>query len=308
MPEYAYIAVNETGREVRGRIEAGRPEEVREKLRRSGLYPVNIVEGKADAAASPGLFAGRRHWKRADLVQVTMQLSHLLEAGMPVDKALEVLARHNRKPAVRTVLRQMLEEVRAGQGLADVIAKRQELFPRLYIHMVRAGEIGGRLEEILANLARYLESEARRWSQVRSMLIYPVFVMAMAVLAMVIVLTVIMPQIEQVFADFEQALPVPTLVLVGMSRRLARHWPLLLAGAVLPVFALRLALRRPAWRLRWDQAKLRLPLIGDIMQKLVAARVTRTLGVMLQGGVPMLDALTIAAGAGGNTWVANCVE
>jgi type II secretory pathway component PulF len=227
---------------------------------------------------------------------------------MPVDRALASLANQVKKPLIRDRLNELLEAVRSGQTLSATMSEYPRLFPALYVQMVKAGEASGQLEEVLTNLAGYLEKEAHRRAQVKSMLTYPIFVIFAALAAAIFVVVFVIPQVQGIFADFDQALPAPTRLLLGMSAFVVQKWPFLLGGVLAAVGIVVWIILTQEWRLPWDRVRLRLPIMGDIWQKLAAARFTRTLGTLLQGGVPVLEALSIAEGATGNTWVAACIK
>lgn len=304
VPEYGYLALDRRGREVRGRMEAAAQVEVQDWLRRQSLYPVEISQ--SSALKHPRLGAGR--WKRSDLVLVTMQLSHLLEAGMPVDRALEVLSTQVHKAVVRDRLAELLNAVRTGSSFSGALEQHPAIFPGLYIQMVRAGEASGRLEDVLRSLSGHLESEALRRSQVRGMLIYPAFVMGVAVLTTILTVTFVVPQVQQIFREFDEALPPATQFLMATSAWLSRSWTIVGAVFLLVSICLWRAMHTPRWRLAWDRYKLRLPVMGGVWQRLASARFARTLGVLLEGGVPVLEALAIAEGASGNVWMAQSIR
>lgn len=305
MPEYTYVALDRQGREVKGRLQAGVQTEVRDALRRDGLFALQITEGKAAAAAQ---LHTSRTIKRSDLVLITMQLAHLLDAGMPVDRALAALANQVKKSGVKAWLMELLEAVRTGQSLSAAMANYPKNIPPLYVQMVKAGEASGQLDKVLTDLAQYMETEAHRRSQVRSMLTYPAFVICVAIAAAIFVVTFVIPQVQSIFMDFDQVLPPPTRLLLGISGAAVHYWYVLVMGLAAIVLLVLWVRFNPHWHLIWDKEKLRLPLMGSIWQELAAARLARMLSVLLQGGVPMLEALAISEGASGNLWVAACVR
>ena len=317
MPDYAYQALDRSGAAVSGVIQADNPETGADRVRQMGLFPMAVAlaaEKKAANGARPAAApaaptaTSRRGVGRMDIVLFTRQLADLVEAGLPLDRALTVLIRQTDSAGLRDRLVRIQEEVRAGRPLSEALAFYPREFPRLYVNMVHAGEATGRLAEVLERLAGYLEREIMRRAQVVSALTYPAVLILVAVSAVTFLLMFVVPRLAPVFDELGQALPLPTVILLGVTQFIIRFWWQLAVGLAAVVFGLRQALSTPAGREVWDAAKLRLPLFGRLLGRIVASRFVRSLGTMLTGGVPILGSLEIARDAVGNVTAARVVD
>ncbi len=231
------------------------------------------------------------------LMQFTIQLSTLVNAGLPLVRCLRVLEGQLEPGPLKNVLLAVGDDVEGGSTLSEALAKYPQVFDRLYVNMVRAGEAGGMLGTILERLAEFSRKSENIKSQVKSALSYPVFVLLAAGSVLGFVMIVVVPKFESIFQSFGRELPAPTQFLMGVSRSLAGYWYLWIAAPVLLVLAFRTALRNDGFARRIDAIKLRLPVAGDLIRKTIVARFARTLGTLLQSGVPILEALTIVKAA-----------
>ena len=239
---------------------------------------------------------------------LTRELAALVNAGLPLDRSLEILIDVAEDGAVRKLLTKVLDSVREGSSLADALTAHHSVFPPAYASMVRAGEAGGSLGAVLSRLAEYVERGQALRESVRSAFVYPIVLMAMAGLSVTILYAVVIPQLAPLFADAGQALPLAAEIVVGFGDAFRDYWWLMaLAVAGLVVLA-RTQLRRTAPRYRWDALVLRMPFLGDVVAKTEVARLSRTLATLLGNGVPMLTALSIVGDAVGNRVVASGIE
>lgn len=309
MPQYCYRAVNSRGAGQRGVVEAPSPDQAAAQLRASGLFPISLdpaEEGRSGASGRwiDGRFPGRV--SRRDLAVFTRQLATLLRAGMPLVRALEVLARQERRPASRRMMRDLAERLHAGGSLSEAMAAQPGTFAPMYIGMVRAGEAGGALEAVLERLARFAEKSLQLRGKVKSALIYPAVVLAVAAAVLGGLLLFVVPRFQQIFADLLRGAPLPPLTqaVLDFSGWVRQHGSLaigLLAAAGLGPALLG---KTTAGR-RWlDAAMLGLPVFGPLATKAVIARFARTFGTLLSSGVPILGALEIARETCGNAQVA----
>jgi general secretion pathway protein F len=229
-----------------------------------------------------------------DLLALTQQLATLVEAGMPLDRALSILEELAPNPRVKAVVADLLHSVRGGTSLSDALAKHHPRpFSRLYINMVRAGEKGGVLEATLRRLAEFQEARQAFTEAIVSALIYPVVISTVGAGAIVFLMTFVIPRFATIFADMGQAIPLPTQILLSTSLVLQSYWwvgALVLVGAIL---GWRLWTGTADGRLQWDRLLLRLPLVGALLTRVETARFARTLGTMLRSGVPVLGALAV---------------
>jgi general secretion pathway protein F len=310
MSTFRYKAVDSAGKVVEGEMEAGSQSVVITRLHDLGHLPIRAEEvskGAGPAWLTRDLFAARPV-SRKSVALITRELATLLGAGVPLDRSLEILVGLAQKENVRKLLARVLDAVRGGASLADAMAAQGGTFPPDYSSMVRAGEAGGALEVVLARLADFLEKTQAVSESVRSALIYPAILVGMAGLSLVVLLTVVVPEFKPLFEDAGEALPAATRVVVTIGEALGRTWWVIALALVFLVWGLRLLLANPAFRYRWDELILRLPLFGDLVSKIQIARFSRTLATLLENGVALLGALFIVKDTLGNTALARAVE
>lgn len=302
MPLYRYEAVDAAGETVREELEATSPEAVIERLRDQGLLPLAVNEAKSGWLGGgwrQPLFRKRRALSNKATLLFTQQLSSLLNAGMPLDRALTILISVNEDGPDRVLLERIQEKVRGGAALADAM-EAQGVFSRFYLNMIRAGEAGGALEAVLKRLSDFLERSQALRESVSSALIYPIILLTVAALSVIILLTFVVPQFQRLFADAGKALPLATQIVIAIGDGFRHFWWVGVLLIVLIVAGAQRWLRQPENRLRWDGALLRLPLFGELIARVETARMARTLGTLLGNGVSLLNALMIVRETMGN--------
>jgi general secretion pathway protein F len=295
MPRYRYEAVDNAGEVLRDEIEAPTPEAAVERLRDQGLLPLSVNEAKGGflcGSLGQPWFSQRRALSRKSVTLLTQQLANLLHAGMPLDRALTILISVSEDEQTQTLLERVQEKVRGGSSLADAL-EAQGAFSRFYLNMIRAGEAGGALEVVLKRLTEFLERSQALRETVTSALIYPIILLSVSALSVIILLTFVVPQFQQLFADAGKALPLATQIVIAVGDGFRHYWWVGAMLLVLLVTALRQQLSQPASRARWDRWFLSLPLFGDFIAKVETARLSRTLGTLLGNGVSLLNALAI---------------
>jgi type II secretion system protein F len=306
MAQFRYIAYDPGGAAVEGSIEADDSRDLAGRLREMGLY---LAEARPAAEpTSAALVRPSRRISSSDISLLTRQLADLVGAGVPLHRSLTVIEEQAASRALRSVVQTIGGEVQRGSSLSDALSAHERLFPRLYTQMVRAGEVSGHLDVVLARLADFLEKEQVRRAQVISAFIYPCVVLTVAVAAVIFLLSFLVPRISVIFADLGQALPMPTRALLAISNFLGRSWWALLLAAALIVIAWHQGLRTQPGRRLADVLLSRLPVFGSIFTKVVLSRFARTLGTLLSGGVAMLEALDLAGAASGSSLVGSAVE
>lgn len=312
MPEFAYRAVDPRGQFLEGRCEAADAQAAISQLRGRGLTPISVEVVGSDAPRPirpPAVGAGRRWFgfsgergiRHDDIHNLTGELAVMLRAGLPLDRALRVLAGMAEKPAVAALLQDILKSVKGGKGFSQALQAHQPHFGDFYISMVRSGEAGGQLGEVLVRLAEHLERVKNLRESVISALIYPAILVVVACISVFLMLGFVVPQFETLFEDMGDALPMPTRIIVALGHFVADWWWLLGGGIGLAVFGVRQWLRTPqgaAWR---DALLLRAPVLGQVMRKYELTRFARSMGTLLGNGVPIVSALRIAADTVGNT-------
>ena len=294
MPAFAYQALDADGRTQRGVLQGDTARAVRGLLRERGLSPLSVEEVREGATTRPGVFA-RRGLRTAELALLTRQLATLIGAGLPIDEALGALseqAENERQRALTVALRSRVME---GASLAQAMAEFPDSFPDVFRATVGAGEQSGRLDSVLEKLADYAEARDALKQKILAALAYPVLLTIVACAVVAGLLTWVVPQIVGVFENLHQTLPRATRALMAASGFL-RAWGWLLAIAlVVALIAARIALRSETVRFRWHALLLRVPLAGRLVRAANTARATRTLALLSESAVPLLDALGIAA-------------
>ena len=312
MAHFQYRAADPEGKVVEGTIEAAEVAAVVARLQDRGLIPIRVGaatgEGKAKAAAGsrlsmPSMPSLGRRVGQKDLLIVTQELSTLLEAGLPLDRSLGTLVELADKPELKAILSDVLQSVRGGKSLAEAMAKHP-FFPGLYINMVRAGEVGGFLDTVLERLLEYLEQSQELRDEARAALAYPVILTGAMSASILVLLVYVLPKFSSLFEGMGKTLPFSARMVMGISDAIRGYWWLGLALLGLLVFAVRYWVRTPRGSLTWDQTKLRLPVVGDVVRKMEVAKIARTLGTLLKSGVPMVQALGIVKEIAGNQMVA----
>jgi len=308
---FAYRAADQRGQTIDGVMEAPDVRAVVERLQRDAYFPIEVAP-QATRRRILGLVwweMGRRGVPGRDLVALTQQLATLLEAGLPLDRALAIQAELAPNHRLRTIMGDVLRGVRGGSSLAQALAKHHPRpFSRLYINMVRAGEKGGVLETTLRRLAEFLEESQEFRDALVSALIYPVLLTAVGGAAVAFLMTFVIPRFAAIFKDLGATIPLPTLLLLNVSGAVQHYWWLLALVSLGALMASRLVLSTPAGRLKADQLLLRLPVVSEVILKTEVARFTRILGTLLRSGVAMIPALTVVKEMLANQVLARAVE
>lgn len=296
MPIFQYKAANVSGDVVQGEMEAASQEVVIRHLQAQGHIPIRAEEvtHAPSSEPSPGFTLLRRRPGRADVNVFTIELSTLLKAGLPLDKALEMLVGIADREPVRAVLEHLLAQVRGGAFLSAALESHGRLFSRFYRNMVKAGEASGALDAALARLAEFMDRSRELRDSILSALLYPLVLVFVGIISMVVILGLVIPKISEMFAEAGQQLPWFTQLVVASGNFVQNYWwAMVLAGVGIYMY-FRKAYADAESRLTWDGRLLRLPLVGALIARIEAARFTRTLGTLLGNGVPLLDAISIA--------------
>jgi type IV pilus assembly protein PilC len=297
VPVYTYQGVNRLGAPVRGERSAANKEELATVLRRESVRITRVAE-KGRTFEMP-MIGGKVSAK--DMAVFTRQLSVMIDCGLPLVQCLQLLAEQQENPAFKKVLTGVRAGVEGGSTLSAAMGQFPRVFDPLFVNMVQAGETGGILDAILQRLSAYLEKNVKLKRQVKSAMIYPAAVIIIAVGVIVLLLWKVVPVFAGLFAGLGAELPLPTRIVIGLSRFVGSIWGLaILIFVVLVAFATSAWYRTEPGRLAIDQALLRLPLVGILLRKIAVARFTRTLGTLLASGVAILEALDITARTSGN--------
>jgi type II secretion system protein F len=310
MPSYNYRASTLEGKVIEGTMEASDDGTVSLKLQEMGLIPVRIGSISRQNVLYREI---EWPWKRKkvrhkDLLIFTQELHTLVRAGFPLDRSLAVLSQLAESPALAEIIQDVLKEVKGGKSFSEALAKYPEIFPKVYVNMVRAGEVGGILEEILGRLVLYLETSEDLRSYIFGAMIYPALLSVVGLVSVTILTLFVVPRFASIFKDMGVPLPLPMVVLSGLSSFLSRYWWLVLVMILLSGFYLKRRLESEDGRLQWDRWLLRIPLVGVVLRKIEVARFSRTLGTLLHGGVPLLQSMTIVRDIIGNQSIARTIE
>jgi len=301
MAVFSYRATTLDGQVEEGVIEASDEKAAIEKLRGSGFIPLKITTPKE--GISKRLIFRR---SKADILTFTTELSALLKAGLPLDRSLNMLSELSESSAMKGIVRSILQSIREGLSFSDALQKHPEVFPQLYVNMVRAGEAGGVLDVVLEKLREFLESTKELKESLISAMIYPAILMLTGILSIIILLVYVLPKFSVIFSEMGATLPLPTRVVINTSNIIASYWWLILILAITGVVLFRNYIRSEKGRYKWDTIKLRL--IGDVVIRLETARFTRTLGTLLSSGVPLLQALGNSKGTINNRVISSVID
>jgi type IV pilus assembly protein PilC len=329
MARYNYVALDAKGQEASGLIEAGSTNEAIGQLRQAGYFPTSVYEesvtgrdrkvarraAKMARVARPRgktsiVLFQRKKIKPKVLMIFTRQLATLIDAGLPLLRSLNVLAKQERDTVLKNTINKLADAVQGGNTFSDALALHPRIFNDLYVNMVKAGEVGGVLELVLTRLAEFQEKAAKVKNKVVAAMVYPLIVMTMAVAIMGFLLVFIVPKFEAIFHDMlgNKPLPAITTFVIGASNFVKNHGLLLLGAVVAIVSAYKLIARTRAGLWTIDRFKLRMPLFGDLIRKTAISRFSRTLGTLVTSGVPILQALNITRDTAGNAAIADAIS
>lgn len=300
MALYAFDAVRASGESVSAQLEAVSEADAVERIREQGLILLRFQTAASAVVAShqakSGSFArllAPRKIKRDQIVSFTRDLANLISAGLPLDRAFELLVGLAETGPLATLLQDLRDRVRGGKALSQALAEHPKHFDRLFVNMVRAGEASGTLGPVLERISEFQERSAELRSSVQSALMYPIVLVAVAVVAVLTMIFFVVPKFETTFRQFGKALPPATENLLALSHWLRDDGWMLIIGVAALFILVRGRLRTPQGQLNWHRRKLTLPVLGDLFSKIEVARLARTLGTLLGNGVSLLPALTI---------------
>lgn len=294
MALYEYSALDNRGKRSKGVVEASGRQTANQQLREQGLFPEQLQEVR-----SGGEQKSRQLTRRVQVLQLavaTRQLATMLAAGMTIDAALATVADQQEPPALGKALARVREDVLQGVSLSQALQGDARIFPEIYVNMVQVGEASGTLDKVLQQLAEFLEDQARLGARLKAALSYPLLMLLVGGGVLAFLMAFVVPKVTRMLEDLDQALPLPTLWLMGFSSFLADYWWLLTVLVLIGIWIARQQLKTDRGRLWFDQQKFRLPLFGPLLLQSATARFARTMGTLLRSGVPLLTALEIVTG------------
>jgi type IV pilus assembly protein PilC len=333
MPKYNYVAMDQHGKETRGTLEVGTQNEAIGRVKEMGLFPTKIVEidkeakgkgtdkktgkkgpakGKKKGGAGsmqikiPGL-SGRV--KSKVLTTFTRQLATLVDAGLPLLRGLRVLEKQEKNPTLKSIINELAMSIEGGSTFSEGLAQHPKVFNRLFVNMVKAGELGGVLEVVLNRLSEFMEKAQKIKGKVIAAMFYPVAVLVVATAILIILMVKVVPSFKQVFEGMLDGaqLPAFTRLVLGISEIIKDHIVYTAAGVAVLVVCFMLFIRTKFGRHVWDKFRLKMPVVGPVVSKVSISRFTRTLGTLISSGVPILQALTIVKETAGNVIIGNAV-
>ncbi len=300
MPTFSYTARALNGELKTSTMEAATRDDVVAQLRRQRLNVVKVDEERAKKKGGGSI-------KMRDIVIFTRQFSTMINAGLPLVQALDILAKQSENKALQEVTRAVVFDVESGNTVADALSKHPKAFTDLYVNMVAAGEAGGILDTILMRLATFLEKNDALVRKVKGAMIYPGVIVSVAVIAISVLLIFVIPVFESMFASVGLALPMPTRFVIGLSKFLKSYWWAVIAGGAALVYMVRSYYKSNSGKLVIDRLLLKFPVLGDVLRKSAVSRFTRTLGTLISSGVSILDGLEITAKTAGNRVISDAI-
>lgn len=314
MPKYAYKALNKEGKEVFGVVQAESQALAINDVRSLGLFPTQVREArKSDERRARKEKKGLNELyfggvKTKQIVVMTRQLATLIDAGLPLLRSLNVLIAQLKPSKLRDILREIATDIQSGSTFAEALGKHPKAFDRLYVNMVRAGEVGGMLEVVLNRLALFMERRAALIRRVRGAMIYPIAVLLIAAGIVAFLLVKVVPVFAEIFVEFNADLPAPTKFLIACGDFMVYSWWKLVVGLNAIIITVKLLRKSKAFNRAMDRVSLKLWLIGDLVTKVAVARFARTLGTLITSGVPILQALKITRETIGNSVIQDAVD
>jgi len=301
MPAFSYTARTATGELKSATIEAANKEDVVNQLKRLRMNVVKVEEQQKTKSKTKGSIGMR------DIVIFTRQFSTMINSGLPLVQALDILSKQSENPVLQAVTRQVVFDVESGHTVADALGKHPNAFTELYVNMVAAGEAGGILDTILMRLATFMEKNDALVRKVKGALIYPGVISGVAGSAIAILLLFVIPTFQAMFASVGLALPMPTRIVIWMSEFLQAWWWMIIILAFVGFNALKKYYATSDGQLRIDKLLLKAPVLGDVIRKSAVSRFTRTLGTLISSGVSILDGLEITAKTAGNRVISDAI-
>jgi type IV pilus assembly protein PilC len=326
MPKFSYVAMDEKGKEQKGTLEVATQNEAIARVKEMRLFPTKIVEldkdkGRKGAKAAPAAGAKKKGGvninikipglggkvKAKILTTFTRQLATLVDAGLPLLRGLRVLEKQERNATLRSIIGELALAIEGGSTFSEALAQHPKVFNRLFVNMVKAGELGGVLEVVLQRLAEFMEKAQKIKGKVVAAMFYPVAVLVVAVAILILLMVKVVPQFRTVFDGMSIKLPGFTVLVLNISEIVKNQILLVLGGLVVLVVAVILFGKTRFGRLILDKLKLKMPVLGPVISKVAISRFTRTLGTLISSGVPILQALTIVKETAGNVIISNAV-
>jgi type II secretion system protein F len=310
MAFFEYKSVTPEGKVIEGMLEAADEQTVMSRLQEMGQLPIRVVSADKGEGLGGSLsfMTRRKRVSRADLLVFTQELSTLMRAGLPLDRSLTILSELTENEYLREIVKDLLREVKGGKSLSEAFAAYPHVFPKIYVNMIKAGEVGGALDEILKRLTEYLERGEELRDYIVSALIYPVILACVGSISIIIMIIFVIPRFAEIFDNAGAPIPLPMRIMLVTSEAFASYWwiMLLLIGGLW--YLIHRRLRTAEGRLAWDRQMLKMPVLGPVFQKLEVSRFGRTLGTLLTSAVPLIQSINIVKDVINNQAIASAME
>ncbi len=305
MPVFQYKAMSASGGVVQDELEAPNPAAVAEKLESLGYIPLNISRKKG---GSSKLFEKKPRVKDNDIIVFTRQLVTLLKAGVPLLSALEALSEQTDNPVMREVIGKIYIDIESGISLSEALAKHPTVFEDMYVNSIRAGEMGGALDDVLLRLADLIEYDRETRSRIKSAMRYPIIVVVSLIVAVIALMMLVVPKFIDMFTQMNIELPLPTRILIAIYEAMSNYWYIGIALIALMIIAFKLWVKTANGRLIWDNVKLKIPIFGPLLMKSYMSRFTRMFETLNRSGLPILQTLEIVSRTVGNAAIGREIE
>ncbi len=305
MPVFQYKAMSASGGVVQDELEAPNPAAVAEKLESLGYIPLNISRKKG---GSSKLFEKKPRVKDNDIIVFTRQLVTLLKAGVPLLSALEALSEQTDNPVMREVIGKIYIDIESGISLSEALAKHPTVFEDMYVNSIRAGEMGGALDDVLLRLADLIEYDRETRSRIKSAMRYPIIVVVSLIVAVIALMMLVVPKFIDMFTQMNIELPLPTRILIAIYEAMSNYWYIGIALIALIIITFKLWVKTANGRLIWDNVKLKLPIFGPLLMKSYMSRFTRMFETLNRSGLPILQTLEIVSRTVGNAAIGREIE
>ncbi len=308
MPLFRYRALTANGESIEGEMEAGNKDAVISWLHEAGHIPIETEKTGSSNAADQKLFGKKKGLSQQDVNLITSKLAIMLRAGLPLDKALEMLTDLVDPGAGRKILEKIRADVQNGAPLSEAMQPYPEVFNKLYVNTLKAGEAAGAMDTVLERLSDYLERSRELKETIKSALIYPAILFVVALISLGILLIYVVPQFSDLFEGMDQAMPIPTVIVISVSEFIQSWWWAILLFLIASYMIAKWMYHNPATRKTIDKKILKMPLLSDLTKKIEVARFSRTLGTLTANGVPLLSGLNIVSETVNNTVMAEALE
>ncbi|HOJ71938.1 MAG TPA: type II secretion system F family protein [Syntrophorhabdaceae bacterium] len=313
MAVFSYRARDDKGSLITGNMDADNIKAVYMQLDSLGLYPVSVSEvkgigGTSGATSIKSLLGGYQKITYDDLIFFTRQLQTIIKAGIPLISGLKALEEQTTKERLKNIIRDIYMDIDKGKSFSEAMARHSDVFPEVYISMIRAGEIGGVLEDVLERLIGMLEFQMKTKEMIKSALRYPVMVIVSLMVAFFVLVTFVIPKFVPLFKSAKIDLPLPTRIMILINDIVQQYGVYLIAGVIILIVGFVFYKRTENGRLQWDRFKLRLPLLGDILHKIYMSRFANMFENMIRAGVPVIKALEIVSKTIGNAYIAGKID